>query len=470
MSKKPIDTVLKLRPRDVSSAIRLARSGGVAVFLWGPPGVAKSATSQQMATGNGEAFVDVRLSQMEPTDLRGIPYPVTEWNTTGVKWSSPFILPRDIDVSAVFNLPYNNPEVYDFSSLNPRGSNDIHYCTKIDITVSAIEENVIAEIINQSLSNVTVALYKMVDGQKTNEMVSGHVRISLKGKAKAIIALEEFNSAPPSVQAASYQLVLDRRLGEYIVPEGCYLMAMGNRETDKGVTFKMATPVMNRFDHIEIDTDSSVFYDDWFNWAVEKRINPEVLGYITAFKGDLFDFDPSTAQRGFPTPRSWEIISKILNGPDVKNANDNVIYGLIAGGVGQGIGVKFMEFRKLAADLPSADSILSGRLKKMPVLDGERKLSLSYALTTTLCYEMRDEIESVRRKYSVDSEFKASKEYAEWLKRADNFFEFVMENFQTEICIMGARMAISNYRLPFNVSKMQVFGKFTTKYRDYILA
>ena len=75
-----------------------------------------------------------------------------------------------------------------------------------------------------------------------------------KKDAKAIVLLDELNTAAPSIQAAAYQLVLDRKLGDYRLPEACVVMAAGNRDTDKGATFKMPTPLMNRFVHIEPGT------------------------------------------------------------------------------------------------------------------------------------------------------------------------------------------------------------------------
>jgi hypothetical protein len=117
------------------------------------------------------------------------------------------------------------------------------------------------------------------------------------------------------------------------VPEGVAIIAMGNRDTDKGITFKMATPISNRFVHIEMRSD----FDDWQRWALGAFLNADVVGYLTAFQHHLFDFEPGSAARGFATPRSWHALSDILNAND--DLPDMIAMGLICGSIGDGIGV-----------------------------------------------------------------------------------------------------------------------------------
>lgn len=447
--KKKVDT-LTLKPSECATAIRAMMPTQRAVFVWGPPGISKSATGKQIASQAEIAFVDVRLSQMDPTDLRGIPFPVIEGGVHGVKWSAPMALPRDIDYRDVIKVPEADSVVVRF--YNPKGKNDVHYCTDPKITLRSLTEGAEARIVAQEPDRIEVALFK------GDTMVAGTVRVDIRGKVKALVALEEFNSAAPSVQAAAYELILDRSLGEYVVPEGVYLVAMGNRDTDKGVTFKMPTPIMNRFVHIEMRVD----FDDWQRWALLTRVNPDVVGYLTAFKHHLFDFEPGSASRGFATPRSWEFVSDILNHND--DLPELVLLGLLTGAVGDAQGIQFMEFRKIAADLPDARDILSGKLKKMPK---KVEVALAYALTTTLCYELKERSENVKR--NNGQKWLSSEDRAQWLKEADNFLEFIMENFQPEICIMGARAAIAIHKLPFDTQKMKHFDTFTDKYRTLIM-
>ncbi len=109
-------------------------------------------------------------------------------------------------------------------------------------------------------------------------------------KSKAILFLDELNSAPPSVQAAAYQLILNRRVGTYKLPEGVAIVAAGNRETDKGVTYRMPAPLANRFVHLYMRVD----FEDWTMWATENHIDPHVVGYVSFAIQDLYDFDPKS--------------------------------------------------------------------------------------------------------------------------------------------------------------------------------
>ncbi|MEJ2426528.1 MAG: MoxR family ATPase, partial [Candidatus Thiodiazotropha sp.] len=152
------------------------------VMLWGPPGVGKSDMVREVAHSHQAPVIDIRLSQMEPSDLRGIPFRTD----TTVEWAIPSILP----------------------DAERHGS----------------------------------------DG---------------------ILFLDEITSAPPTVSAAAYQLILDRRLGEYQVPDGWAIFAAGNRQGDRGVTYSMPAPLANRFSHFEVETH----LDDWVAWAYRHQID-----------------------------------------------------------------------------------------------------------------------------------------------------------------------------------------------------
>ena len=124
-----------------------------------------------------------------------------------------------------------------------------------------------------------------------------------------LINLEELPSAVPMVQAALYQLVLDRKVGEYELPEGASLIACGNRESDRGVVHRMPTPLASRFVHLEIRVDAQ----DWLAWAAANGIAPEVLFYIQMRPDMLHQFDPQSREKAFCCPRTWEMASNIVN-------------------------------------------------------------------------------------------------------------------------------------------------------------
>jgi hypothetical protein len=466
MSGDSVPQMTILPPSGVTQSIDCLWNAGIAMFLWGPPGSAKSEVAKAAATARGVALIDLRLSQMDPSDLRGIPYPCVVGGVTGVRWSTPYVMPKDLDINFVTKVPQRKTKIF-FG--NPLGDNKIHYCTNPKIIVENAKEGdpkgrtVIVH--ETTLDSVTVT---MVDAE--GNPCKGKVRLIVTGETKGILALEEFNSAPPTVTAAAYQLVLDRRLGEYIVPAGVYIMGMGNRDTDKGVTFKMATPVANRYTHIEMATGAAAF-PDWQTWALSKGKNGSVIGYLSTFKDKLFQFEASTASRGFATPRSWVFVADTIDAnPD---APDEIMLAMICGQVGEGSGIEFDAYRKVAKNLPAPEKILSGELTKMPTNDpalvssnGKVETSLAFTLTTTLCYELKTRLNQIKKAFGT--EFKDTTEYTEWCAGANNFLTFLMENFEHEICVMGCRAAIKIHDLPINKRTAPVFTEFSRRYRDLI--
>jgi hypothetical protein len=179
-------------------------------------------------------------------------------------------------------------------------------------------------------------------------------------ESKAIIFLDELNSAPPAVQAAAYQLILNRRVGTYELPKGVDVVAAGNREGDRGVTYRMPAPLANRFVHLEMKVD----FDDWQDWATLNKVHPDVVGYVGFAKQDLYDFDPKSPSKSFATPRSWSFVSDLLSDNDVDN---ETLATLISGAVGDGLGNKFMAHRKIAGKLPKAEDILDGKVKDLQI-------------------------------------------------------------------------------------------------------
>ena len=262
-------------------------------------------------------------------------------------------------------------------------------------------------------------------------------------ESTAILFLDELNSAAPATQAAAYQLVLNRRVGTYRLPDGVSIVAAGNRETDKGVTYRMPAPLANRFLHLELKTD----FDDWLMWATKNRIHEQVVGYCSFAKQDLYDFDPKSSSRAFATPRSWSFVSDLLIDDDLE---DDTLTDLVSGAIGEGLAVKFMAHRRVAKQMPKPEDILSGKVQTINI----KEISAMYSLTTSLCYELQE----------------ADKKQAkDWNTQADNFFKFMMDNFPTELVVMGAKVALTNYQLPFDASKMNNFDRFHDKYGKYII-
>jgi hypothetical protein len=255
------------------------------VMLWGPPGVGKSQMVGQIAARHRVPVIDIRLSQMEPTDLRGIPFRLED----RVEWAVPAMLPSE---------RRHGPE--------------------------------------------------------------------------GILFLDEITSAPPTVSAAAYQLILDRRLGEYRVPEGWAIFAAGNRQGDRGVTYSMPAPLANRFSHFEVSTH----LEDWVAWAYDNAIDERVIGFLRFRPERLFDFDPAHNPVAFPSPRSWEFAHRALQKfGDVPD----LLLGALEACVGPAAGVELKAFIDNLDQLPDIDAILRGEEVPVP-----KETDLQYAVASSL--------------------------------------------------------------------------------------
>lgn len=270
-----------MRPSHAAEAIKACTAVRQPLFVWGQPGVGKSAVIKQLAAESNRELIDLRLSLLDSVDLRGFPH----MRDARMHFATPIFLPTDPN-------------------------------------------------------------------------------------STGILFLDEMNAAQPSTQAAAYQLVLDRRLGEYKLPDGWSIIAAGNRETDQGVTYTMPAPLANRFVHIDFE----VHFDDWRAWAIAAGIKPEVVNFINFRPGVLNDFDPD--KRAFPTPRAWEFVDRVLG----SNSNPIVERGLIAGAVGDGASAEFAAFLKIFRNLPNPDAILMNP-KNAPV---PTDLATLYALCGAL--------------------------------------------------------------------------------------
>ena len=271
-----------------------------------------------------------------------------------------------------------------------------------------------------------------------------------------VLFLDEMNQASPSVQGAAFQLILNRKVGQYTLPENVVVVAAGNRETDKGVTFRMPTPLRNRFTHLEL----AVNFDDWQDWAVKNNIHPDVVGYLNFAKSDLFDFDPRASGNAFASPRSWTFVSEYLyDEEDDVEVTDNQLTDLIAGTVGEGIAVKFNTHRKFASKLPVPTDILDGKIKELP--SDARETSAMYTLTVNMAYELKQNYDNIKDK---DREKKLEK----WHDQCSNVFQFMMDNFQTEMNVLALRIMLKNYNIALNPRKLKNFSEFAKRYGDYI--
>ena len=263
-----------MRPSQITTALGYLIDANQPVMLHGSPGVGKSDVVRQIAKQRGIELIDLRLSQLDPVDLRGVPSVDTKKHITS--WNTPSFLPTD---------------------------------------------------------------------------------------GKGILFLDEINSAAQATQAAAYQLVLDRKLGDYVMPPGWVIIAAGNRSTDRAIVNQMSTALKNRFTHLNYEVNN----DDWCDWALRSNIAVEVLGFIRFRPMLLNEFEQRNDSKeerervqrlkdaqAFATPRSWEFLSKVVQ----QKPSSAVEYELYTGIVGEGAAAEFMGYLKYYRDLPNLDALL----------------------------------------------------------------------------------------------------------------
>jgi len=263
-----------MRPSQIAAALSYLIDANQPVMLHGSPGVGKSDVVRQIAKQRGIELIDLRLSQLDPVDLRGVPSVDTKKHITS--WNTPSFLPTD---------------------------------------------------------------------------------------GKGILFLDEINSAAQATQAAAYQLVLDRKLGDYVMPPGWAIIAAGNRSTDRAIVNQMSTALKNRFTHLNYEVNN----DDWCDWALRNNIAVEVLGFIRFRPMLLNEFEQRNESKeekervqrlkdaqAFATPRSWEFLSKVVQ----QKPSSDIEYELYTGIVGEGAAAEFMGYLKYYRDLPNLDALL----------------------------------------------------------------------------------------------------------------
>ena len=229
----------------------------LSTMIWGPPGIGKSSIVAQAAAAHGLDFIDLRLSQLAPTDLRGLPVPDMQASVS--RWFPPEFLPRQTGTGG-------------------------------------------------------------------------------------ILFLDEINLAPPAMQGMAQQLILDRRVGSYVVPDGWFIWAAGNRKEDRAAVFDMPAPLANRFLHLDVEPD----WDSFKAYALANGMHEQVIAFLAYRPTLLHALDP--LKPAWPSPRSWELASH-LHGVKLDTAP----------AVGGAAASEFLAYLRVYETLPALEPILEGK-------------------------------------------------------------------------------------------------------------
>jgi hypothetical protein len=309
---------------------------------------------------------------------------------------------------------------------------------------------------NRPVIDIRLALYDPTDikGMPFFDSISKQMRWAPPSefpsdpKSNAILFLDELPSAPPAVQAAAYQLILNRKVGEYCLPDGVDIVAAGNGEGDRGVVYKTPAPLCSRFVNLVLKAN----YESWFDWAIQNRIHKDVIGYITFAKQDLAAFDPQSPSRSFPCPRTWSFVSNIISSPNIETISEDTVLDLISGCIGDGCAVKFNAHRKLTGKLPEPMEVLKGNVHE---LDTKAKdISALYSLVISLCYTLKDLNDSKDKNFG---------------KYVDEYIAFGMKFMEPEMVVLAMKVLIKQYGIHLD-HKSKNFLKFQERYSKYMIA
>ena len=293
-----------LTPSQLIDLLPTYHAANIPLFLWGSPGIGKSTIIRQYSQNIGAVMVDVRLSQFDPVDLRGLPAPSGD----STRWLAPAVLPFT-----------NNPN---FPTDRP-----------------------------------------------------------------ILLFLDELAQASPAVQAAAFQLVLDRRVGEHQLLPNVYIIAASNRSSDRAGINRLATPLLNRFTQIEVISD----FETWKRWAIDAGIHPLIVGFLSQRPALLDQFETAlkTGAQAFPTPRSWEYLSHLLHSlPDIATTPVHILSTITASAVGAAVAAEFVAFVENAHILPTWEEIITTpRTANVPNPDQPDALYAVSSLLVVRCDE-----------------------------------------------------------------------------------
>lgn len=179
---------------------------------------------------------------------------------------------------------------------------------------------------------------------------------------EGILVFDEVTSCAKSVRTAAYQLLQERRLGEYKLPEKWQIICLGNGEEDGGDFQGLEGNFVNRGSIYQVISD----VDTWKQWAIDHGVNPLVTGYVSWKPGDLHTYNPdSESDMQFASPRSWKAVSDILNNKGY-HENDELTRLRVLGNLGTLVGNQFMAFCKFKDQSVDSDDIVSGRVTEVP--------------------------------------------------------------------------------------------------------
>jgi hypothetical protein len=189
-----------------------------------------------------------------------------------------------------------------------------------------------------------------------------------------LLFLDELSTAPPAVQAALLRVVLERAVGDLALPDQVAVVAAANPPEQAADGWDLSAPLANRLCHLTWQAEPKAVADGLAGgWAApEIPLLPdgwqaeEILarGLVAAFlhvRPTLAcapPSDASSAGRGWPSPRTWEMTARLLAAANAAGTSPDARSALVMGAVGEGAGVEFLAWL-IDMDLPDPEAVLA---------------------------------------------------------------------------------------------------------------
>jgi hypothetical protein len=161
---------------------------------------------------------------------------------------------------------------------------------------------------------------------------------------------DETTSAPKQLQAAAYKIILERMIGHRKLHAKVLMACAGNLATDRAVVHGMSTALQSRLIHIEMRVD----HKEWMTWAINKKVDSRILGFLEWKPDYLQKFDPDHQDQTFACPRTWWFANLLVKGTKITNEDAPLLSGTVSAGVAQ----EFVQFAQIYDDLPKMADIL----------------------------------------------------------------------------------------------------------------
>ncbi|MCH9665549.1 MAG: hypothetical protein K0U41_06830 [Gammaproteobacteria bacterium] len=355
-SKKASSPVISIDAVQLEQEIKCCIASRVVPYVTSSPGIGKSQIVAKIAKERDLELIDIRLSTAQPEDLSGYPSKITD-PITG-KQKAEFI-------------PFSFfPTVEDHLPLNEKGKKlFLELQTKLAHDKTLITQNI-------NTSTLTPENQKQLNAlQDQFEKDEAAIRAahSMKGW---LILFDELSSAAKAMQAAAYKIILDRQIGQFDLHENAFIVAAGNRMEDNSVVFEMSKALASRMVHYELRSDVAA----WLDWAFKAGINSKVITFLNSSHGHLSMFDPDDVDRTFPCPRTWEMLSKLLdNSPE---ASHQIPVHRIGGVVGNAAANTFYNYCQYYLELPEFIKVVADPKNTNVPSDHAKKFAMSDMLAT----------------------------------------------------------------------------------------